>query len=271
MTNPLVSIVTISFNQAEFLEFTINSIIEQDYPNIEYIIVDPGSSDGSRDIIAKYRDRIDKIILEPDFGPADGLNKGFNLALGNIFCFVNSDDILLPGAITKVVKQFIAHPTIDVLYGNGIKINQNNQVIQKVFVDKYNRNRFFYRKWSFFQPSIFFSKNAFRKVGGFNINNKTCWDKELLIDFSIQNFSFFYINEFLSCFRIHQNSNTGLGKSHPKFQLWIADENRLFTKATGHNKLFSYYIISMFYLIIKIFKNPRSLLNKVYFNLCKAL
>src|ERR1039458_1375445 len=93
-----VSIVTISFNQAEFIERTILSVLTQDYLDIEYIVVDPGSTDGSRDIIERYRSRISKIILRPDRGAADGLNNGFAEATGEIFGFLNSDDLLRPGA-----------------------------------------------------------------------------------------------------------------------------------------------------------------------------
>src|SRR6202171_6644991 len=94
-----VSIVTISFNQAPFLERAIRSVVEQDYPDIEYIVVDPGSTDGSRDIIERYRSRISQVIYEPDHGPADGLNKGFASATGDIFGSINADDAFLPGAV----------------------------------------------------------------------------------------------------------------------------------------------------------------------------
>src|SRR5271170_7307769 len=105
-----VSIVTVSFNQASFLERAIRSVLEQDYPDIEYIVVDPGSTDGSRDIIDRYRSQISKIILEPDTGPANGLNKGFAAASGNIFGYINADDAYLPGAIAKAVSAFRARP-----------------------------------------------------------------------------------------------------------------------------------------------------------------
>ena len=87
-----ISVVTISYNQACYLEQTIISVLNQDYENVEYIVVDPGSTDGSRDIIEKYRNRIQHIIYERDVGPADGLNKGFAVATGDVFYFINSDD-----------------------------------------------------------------------------------------------------------------------------------------------------------------------------------
>ena len=105
-----VSIVTISFNQADFLEEAILSVLGQDYPDIEYIIVDAGSTDGSLEIIERYRERLAAVIVGPDAGPADGLNKGFRLATGSICGYINADDAYLPGAISSAVKAFERHP-----------------------------------------------------------------------------------------------------------------------------------------------------------------
>src|SRR5215212_920496 len=113
------SIVTISFNQVRFLEQAIYSVLEQDHPSVEYIVVDPGSTDGSREIIERYRDRIDKVVFEPDKGPADGLNKGFAHASGDVFGFPNSDDILEPGTLSGVARYFETHPEVDLVSGNS--------------------------------------------------------------------------------------------------------------------------------------------------------
>ena len=121
--NPLVSIVTISFNQEEFIEETIKSVLNQNYKNIEYIIMDAGSTDNSREKILKYKNNINKIIFEKDNGPADGLNKGFKIAKGDIFCFLNSDDLLLEDSLTKVVNFFKNNKKADVVYGNSWIIN----------------------------------------------------------------------------------------------------------------------------------------------------
>ena len=91
-----ISIVTISFNQVEYLEETILSVLNQSHSDFEYIVVDPGSIDGSREIIERYRDKISKIIFERDIGAADGLNNGFKYATGDILCYLNSDDTFLP-------------------------------------------------------------------------------------------------------------------------------------------------------------------------------
>lgn len=122
-----ISIVTISFNQTCFLEEAICSVLEQGYPNVEYIVVDPGSTDGSREIIERYSDRIDKVIFEPDEGPADGLNKGFAHASGDVFGFLNSDDVLEPGALSGAARYFEARPEVDVVSGHSWIIDEEGR------------------------------------------------------------------------------------------------------------------------------------------------
>ena len=132
--NPLVSIVTISFNQEKFVEETIKSVLNQNYKNIEYIIMDAGSTDNSREKILKYKKDIHRIIFEKDNGPADGLNKGFKIAKGDIFCFLNSDDLLLENSLSKVVDFFNNNKNADVIYGNSWIINERGERIRNFFL-----------------------------------------------------------------------------------------------------------------------------------------
>ena len=99
---PKISIITISFNSDKTLEDTINSVISQDYPNLEYLIVDGGSKDRTLDIVDKYRDKIDVVVSEPDKGISDAFNKGIQLATGEIIGIINSDDLLMPGALQEI-------------------------------------------------------------------------------------------------------------------------------------------------------------------------
>lgn len=115
-----ISIVTISYNQGRFLERAIRSVLGQDHDDVEHIIVDPGSTDGSRDIIEKYREDLAAVIFESDEGPADGLRKGFATATGDVFGQLNADDCYLPGALRRVAREFEASPDIGVVYGHGI-------------------------------------------------------------------------------------------------------------------------------------------------------
>ena len=115
---PKISIVTPSYNQAEFLERTILSVLNQDYPNLEYIIIDGGSTDGSVEIIKKYEKYLAYWVSEKDKGQSDAINKGFQKSTGDILAWLNSDDTYLSGTLFKVVKAFQENPNADLIFGN---------------------------------------------------------------------------------------------------------------------------------------------------------
>jgi len=128
MTRPIVSIVTPSYNQAQFLEETILSVLEQDYPHIEYVVVDGGSTDGSGEIIERHADRLAWWESAPDEGQVDALNRGFDHTTGALLAYVNSDDTLLPGAISEMVDEFGANPELVMVYGDALYSDaQSNQ------------------------------------------------------------------------------------------------------------------------------------------------
>ncbi len=127
---PLISVITVVYNGAKYLEETIKSVINQTYPNVEYIIIDGGSTDGTLDIIKKYEDYIDYWVSEKDNGQSDALNKGFSIATGDIFFYLASDDILLPGVLKKIAKIF-QEEDIDFLYGNRLIIDANDNVLSE--------------------------------------------------------------------------------------------------------------------------------------------
>lgn len=204
-----VSIVTISFNQAEFIERTILSVLGQDYPELEYVVVDPGSTDGSREIIERYRSRISKVILRPDRGAADGLNHGFAEATGDIFAFLNSDDLLLPGAVSSAVRFLEKHPEIDVVSGHSHLIGPDDRFLRRLYSDRMSVRRYVYWSVILIQPSTFFRRDIFERVGGFNIENKAIWDGELFLEMARAGGRFAVAKEFWSAYRLHAQSITG--------------------------------------------------------------
>ena len=253
-----VSIVTISYNQAEFLEKAIRSVIEQDYDDIEYIIVDSGSTDGSREIIERYRSGIDKIIFEPDDGPADGLNKGFGYATGDIYGYLNADDILFPGVLEKVKQSFSKEKDIDVISAHCYVIDRAGKIIQKAFSHKFNLKQYLMGNCVLIQQSTFFRSKIFKKAGGFNPNNRVNWDGELAIDVSLTGASFKVIQDYWSGFRVYEESITGshtyrekLRKSHKGLQAKIE-----FKK----NSKFSRRI----YWVLNWLSQPRTLTRRIY-------
>ena len=121
---PLVSVITPSFNQAAFLEATLRSVLEQDYPRLEYIVVDGGSTDGSLEILSRYESRLAACISEPDGGQTDAINKGFARASGEILAWLNSDDIYYPGAVREAVGYLQAHPEIGMVHGAAYYVDE---------------------------------------------------------------------------------------------------------------------------------------------------
>ncbi len=128
-TQPLVSIVTPSYQQARYLEETIQSVINQDYPRIEYLVVDGDSTDGSQKIIQRYADRITWWVSEPDQGQTDAINKGFSHASGQVYAWLNSDDTYQPGAISQAVAYLLEHPEAGLVYGDCDFIDSSGKVI----------------------------------------------------------------------------------------------------------------------------------------------
>jgi len=126
---PTVTIVTPSYNQAPYLEATIRSVLDQDYPRIEYIVMDGGSTDGSVEIIKKYADRLAFWTSEPDEGQTDAINKGFARAKGEIIAWLNSDDVYRPGAIAEAVAFMQTHPDVGMVYGNADYIDGEGNII----------------------------------------------------------------------------------------------------------------------------------------------
>jgi glycosyltransferase involved in cell wall biosynthesis len=258
-----VSIVTISYNQAQYVEETLLSILRQDFGNIEYIVVDAGSTDGSREIIEKHRSRIAKVIFEPDEGPADGLNKGLQIATGDIYGFVNADDKLLPGSVSAVVRAFTKHVSTDIVYGHGYIIDAENKVIRKLYSDPYNLRRLTYGCVTFIQPSVFFRREAFCSVGGFNKLNSTCWDGEIMIDFGVHGMKFILIDEFLSAFRVHPLSFGSSGVGSPYRLALREDVERIFRKGVGRNRVWYDPLIKTVCRIEKWMLNPRGFFYNV--------
>ena len=162
---PLVSIITPSFNQAPFLEETIQSVLSQDYPKIEYWIIDGGSTDGSLEIIQRYADRMAGWISEPDQGQTDAINKGFGRAKGQILAWLNSDDTYLPYAVSEAVAYLTAHPEAGMVYGDANLIDQQGDVIGRFPARQTDYSRLRNGYVHIPQQAAFFRADLWHQVG----------------------------------------------------------------------------------------------------------
>ena len=208
-----VSVITPSFNQQQYLEETMLSVINQKYENIEYIIIDGGSNDGSVELIRKYEKHLAFWVSEKDSGQSEAINKGFAKATGDIVCWINSDDILLPNAISNVAEYFDMHSEIDVLSGILVKIDKSSRIYSSYFTI---RHKNWYAKRGVYylnQPALFWKRKVFLKTGLLREDFHFQMDKELLIRFFINNLKFAHTNKLLAGFRMHDNSKSFEGSN----------------------------------------------------------
>jgi glycosyltransferase involved in cell wall biosynthesis len=239
---PKISIITPSFNQGHFLEETINSIIIQNYPNIEYIIIDGGSTDNTINIIKKYQNFITYWVSEKDEGPSHALRKGLDMATGEIVCYLNSDDYFLPDTLNKISHYFSERPDLDIIYGHGFICDENSVIVKPIYSNKWNLSLYLHGYVTLVQQSTFFRSKAYQYTNGINTQNKTCWDGELWVDMSLAQCKFHRINEHLSVFRIHNLSITG---SQTNYEAYMKDEKRIREKCNVKKRNSIYFIFAL--------------------------
>ncbi|QHV94069.1 glycosyltransferase family 2 protein [Spirosoma endbachense] len=185
---PKVTIVTPSYNQGQFIEATIQSVLNQTYPNIEYLLVDGGSTDETMDIVSRYRDRIDIVIHERDKGQSDAINKGFRAATGDLVGWINSDDVLLPDCVTQIVNLYKQHPDGGIYYGNTLRIlDEQNRDLGVIKTDIPNRTHLLNQNYDVIQPGSFYPTKLVQQVGYVNETIHYCMDLDLwlrLLDYA---------------------------------------------------------------------------------------
>ena len=206
--SPLVSIITPSFNQARYLEATIQSVLEQDYPRIEYIIVDGGSSDGSVDVIKKYAGRLAWWVSEQDKGQTDAINKGFNRASGEILAWLNSDDTYNPGAVSAAVKYLTENPDVAMVYANCNYINEQGGVIGKFNSAQTDHRRLREGYVHIPQQTMFFRANYWKELGPLDPSFYFAMDYDLWTRIAARAPIKYLAGQTWANFRIHTSGKT---------------------------------------------------------------
>ena len=229
MTLPKISIITICYNSEKTLAEAIESVLAQDYPALELIIIDGGSTDGSLDIINRYRQQIAVVVSEKDKGISDAFNKGIHQASGELIGILNSDDIMLPGALHHIAEQYDG--ATDVYRGNMLLWNADTglKVIEKPSL-RFPRIPFIIHVC---HGGTFITREAYRKHGGYDIQMKYMMDLDLLTRFYNQGLRFKHIDAEIEAFRIGGVTNSPLRAKR--------EEIRYFILKNGGNKI-QYYI-----------------------------
>jgi glycosyltransferase involved in cell wall biosynthesis len=201
---PLVSIVTPSLNQGRFIAETIESVLEQDYPRIEHVVVDGGSTDETLDVLRRYEHL--RWVSEPDRGQADAVNKGFRMAHGSIFGWLNADDLYLPGAVSTVVNA-LRETGCGLVHGGWRQIDEEGATIKDVPAVLFDYRRQLEVSNKVAQPGSFFTREAFEAVGGLDVSYRYAMDYELWLKIGKQ-FEVRHVDRVLGAYRYHPESKT---------------------------------------------------------------
>jgi glycosyltransferase involved in cell wall biosynthesis len=212
MTAPLVTIVTPSLNQAEFLEETIRSVLAQDYPNLEYAVVDGASTDGSLEIVERYAERLSWWTSEPDRGQAAALNTAFGRAGGEILGWLSSDDTLLPGAVNRVVREFESDPDLLLVYGSALFVDEDGGEIFPLEARPFDIAAMV-RDCSnhVVQPGSLFRRRALELAGPFDEDAHYLFDFEFALRLWRAGGKVASIPDRLATYRVHRGSKSGGG------------------------------------------------------------
>ena len=211
---PRISLVTPSLNQAQYLEQTISSVLTQSYSNLEYIVLDGGSTDGSQEILKKYGHQITFWETGPDSGQADAIRRGFAMSSGEILGWLNSDDILLPGALCTVADWFLRNPSKSWAVGGTLMLDADGQMRLDALGNpvimpdsRVTAARLLYWDCGFCQPAVFWRRSLYDEVGGLDSHFKFCMDYDLFVRFARKTPSG-RVRGLLAGFRFHPGSKT---------------------------------------------------------------
>ena len=209
---PQIAVVTPSYNQAAYLELTMASVLDQDYPRLRYAVQDGGSTDRSAAVLARYADRLAHAESKRDRGQADAVSLGFaylipQLAEDDVMAWLNSDDVYAPGTLLRVGQYFAAHPEVDAVYGHRIVIDEAGGEIGRWVLPPHDPAAL---TWVDYVPqeTLFWRKRAWNRAGGLDLSFQFALDWDLLARFTSARLNVVRLPYFLACFRVHEAQKT---------------------------------------------------------------
>ena len=257
-----VSIVTPSYNQGAYIEKTIKSVLNQNYDNLEYLIIDGGSTDTSIDTIKKYEQDLKYWISEKDHGQSDAINKGWRIAEGEIIAYLNSDDTLEPSAIQQVVQEFKRCPQVGIVYGNCNVISENDAYLGLLRGNQLAFEQLLiHGQKGVWQPAAFFNAEIVRKLGFLNESWEYCMDYDLILRISEKS-QIKYVDYTLANHRMY-TSTKSLSQAENHWKEKIAVKKQFLDKIP-FTVYYNYYLFKIFNrlpewitrLIRKVRRNP---------------
>lgn len=224
-----VSVLTPSLNQGAFLDEAIASLADQS-GEVEHIVVDGGSADDTRAVLDRHRDRLAAVVVEPDEGPAQALNKALALATGELVLVLNADDALLPGAVEQAVQAAAADRNVAVVYGHGYVADAGGRLVRRFRSTPFDPRRFVLGGVTVMHQATFVRREALLAIGGWNERNRTCWDGEALVRLALTGERMRLVEAYWGTFRLHPGSISGSQRYAAEYD---ADRARLFELVMG--------------------------------------
>ncbi len=205
---PKISVIMPSYNQKDFIERSILSVVNQGYSNYELIIIDGGSTDGAVDIIRKYERYITFWVSEKDNGQSHAFNKGAQIATGDFIGWQNSDDIYLPGAFYSFAKAYLNNPDHDVFFSNMILLNDRDEIVTDVRYVPFSQSSLLYEGWNITNQSTFWKKSLFDEIGCFDETKSYGMDYDWFVRLSSYTNKFLFVRDFWGAFRVYQGTKS---------------------------------------------------------------
>ncbi|MDI3545108.1 MAG: hypothetical protein PWP68_525 [Rikenellaceae bacterium] len=251
---PLITVITVVYNGAKYLEETIQSVINQTYPNVEYIIIDGGSTDGTLDIIKKYEDYIDYWISEKDKGIYDAMNKGVMVAGGYLIAMLNVGDRYELDACTKIIKAVFKEPEIDGIYGDSVVYSDEGKILYRRIAENFD---YVVKSMPAFHPEIFIKNKVYKILGFYQTKYKVAADYEFLLRVFLSGFKFTKVNDVILHYRLGGFSGRNYinGK---KEMIKIKKNYKIQTLRYTYIEIIKYFVKKLFLI------NDDSLLLQIY-------